>query len=135
LRAMRNAIQDAEIQPPEIQYVSAHATSTGVGDRAESMAIESLFGEHAHKLAVSSLKSMTGHLLGAAGAFGAGVTVLALHNQVVPPTANLNTPGDGCNLDYVPGCARPMPMEHAISNSFGFGGTNASLVFRHYQSA
>jgi 3-oxoacyl-[acyl-carrier-protein] synthase II len=135
LRAMRNAIQDAEIQPPEIQYVSAHATSTGVGDRAESMAIESLFGEHAHKLAVSSLKSMTGHLLGAAGAFGAGVTVLALHNQVVPPTANLTTPGDGCNLDYVPGCARPMPMEHAISNSFGFGGTNASLVFRHYQNA
>ncbi|MGO9126870.1 MAG: beta-ketoacyl-ACP synthase II [Terriglobales bacterium] len=134
LRAMRNAIQDADIRPQEIQYVSAHATSTGLGDRAESVAIEKLFGEHAHKVAVSSTKSMTGHLLGAAGAFGAGVTVLALHHQVVPPTANLTTPGDGCNLDYVPGRARPMLLQHAISNSFGFGGTNASLVFRHYQN-
>ncbi len=134
LRSMRNAIKDADIQPPEVQYVSAHATSTGVGDRAESAAIETLFGEHAPKLAVSSTKSMTGHLLGAAGAFAAGVTVLALHHQVVPPTANLSTPGDGCNLDYVPGSARPMPLQHAISNSFGFGGTNASLVFRHYSN-
>jgi len=134
LRAMRNAIQDAEIQPSEVQYVNAHATSTGVGDRAESAAIESLFGDHAHSLAVSSIKSMTGHLLGAAGAFAAGVSVLALHNQVVPPTANLDAPGDGCNLDYVSGGARPTSLHHAISNSFGFGGTNASLVFRHYQA-
>jgi 3-oxoacyl-[acyl-carrier-protein] synthase II len=134
LRAMRNAIQDADILPAEVQYINAHATSTGLGDRAESAAIESLFGDHAHSLAVSSTKSMTGHLLGAAGAFAAGVTVLALHHQVVPPTVNLTTPGDGCNLDYVPGSARSMPLQNALSNSFGFGGTNASLVFRHYQN-
>jgi len=133
-RAMRNAMRDAEVEPAQVQYINAHATSTGVGDRAESAAIEALFGEHAHKLAISSTKSTTGHLLGAAGAFGAGVTILALHHQVVPPTANLNVPGDGCNLDYVPLRPRSMPLQHAISNSFGFGGTNASLVFRHYQN-
>lgn len=133
-RSMRNAIRDACITPEEVQYVNAHATSTCLGDRAESQAIEALFGEHAYKLAISSTKSVTGHLLGAAGAFEAGITVLALHHQVAPPTANLTTAGDGCNLDYVPGKARPMPMQHAISNSFGFGGTNASLVFRRYDN-
>ncbi len=133
-RSMRNAIQDAGITPDKVQYINAHATSTCLGDRAESRAIESLFGDHAFDIAISSTKSVTGHLLGAAGAFEAGVTVLALHNQLAPTTANLAAPGDGCNLDYVGGGPRRMPIEHAISNSFGFGGTNASLVFRRYQN-
>ena len=133
LRSMRNAIQDAGIELADIQYINAHATSTELGDRVESMAIESLFGEHAASLAVSSTKSTTGHLLGAAGALEAGLTVLGIQNQIAPPTVNLAVAGDRCNLDYVPGAARPMLIEHALSNSFGFGGTNASLVFRRFQ--
>jgi len=132
LRSMRDAIKDADIDPHDVQYINAHATSTGLGDRAESQAIETLFNSHSSQLAVSSTKSMTGHLLGAAGAFEAGITVLALDRQIAPPTANLTTPDDGCNLDYVPGKARQMNIDYAVSNSFGFGGTNASLVFRRY---
>lgn len=132
LRSMRAALRDASICPCDVQYLNAHATSTELGDRSESQAIEALFGERASQVAVSSTKSTTGHLLGAAGAFEAGLTVLAVHDQVAPPTANLAAPGEGCNLDYVSEGARPMSIHHAISNSFGFGGTNASLIFRHY---
>jgi len=134
LRSMRAALRDAGICPCDVQYLNAHATSTELGDRSESQAIEALFGERAFQVAVSSTKSTTGHLLGAAGAFEAGLTVLAVHNQVAPPTANLAAPGEGCNLDYVSEGARPMSIRHAISNSFGFGGTNASLIFRHYSN-
>ena len=134
LRSMRNAIQDAGIDHKDVQYINAHATSTELGDRAESLAIESLFNSHAHKLAVSSTKSTTGHLLGAAGGLEAGITVLAVHNQIAPPTVNLSVAGEQCNLDYIPGVARPMVIRHAISNSFGFGGTNASLLFGRYDS-
>jgi 3-oxoacyl-[acyl-carrier-protein] synthase II len=133
LRSMRNAAQDAGVELKDVQYINAHATSTELGDRAESLAIESLFNSHAHNLAVSSTKSTTGHLLGAAGALEAGLTVLAVRHQIAPPTVNLSIAGDQCNLDYVPGVARPMAIHHAISNSFGFGGTNASLIFRHYE--
>jgi len=132
LRSMRNAVQDAGLELTDIQYINAHATSTDLGDRVESLAIESLFGGHAAKLAVSSTKSTTGHLLGAAGALEAGLTILSVQNQIAPPTVNLDAAGDRCNLDYVPGKARPMVIQHALSNSFGFGGTNASLVFRRY---
>lgn len=129
-RAMRNAIRDAGVEPSDVQYVNAHATSTQLGDRVESVAIERLFGEKASRLAVSSTKSTTGHLLGAAGSLEAGLTVLAMTNQIAPPTINFDAAGEGCHLDYVPHTARPLVIEHAISNSFGFGGTNASLVFR-----
>jgi 3-oxoacyl-[acyl-carrier-protein] synthase II len=110
--------------------VNAHATSTGLGDRAETLAIRRAFGAAADKLAVSSTKSMTGHLLGAAGAVEAIFSVLALRDQVAPPTINLYEPGEGCDLDYVPNTARQMPLTYTLSNSFGFGGTNGSLIFR-----
>jgi len=132
LRAMRAALRDANICACDVQYLNAHASSSEIGDRSESQAIEALFGERASQVAVSSTKSTTGHLLGAAGAFEAGLTVLAVHHQVAPPTANLAAPGEGCNLDYVSAGARPVPIQYALSNSFGFGGTNASLIFRHY---
>jgi len=132
LRAMRAALRDASICACDVQYLNAHASSSEIGDRSESQAIEKLFGERASKVAVSSTKSTTGHLLGAAGAFEAGLTVLAVHQQVAPPTANLAAPGEGCNLDYVPDSARSMAIQYALSNSFGFGGTNASLIFQHY---
>jgi len=129
---MRAALRDASICACDVQYLNAHATSTELGDRSESQAIETLFGDRASQVAVSSTKSTTGHLLGAAGAFEAGLTVLAVHDQVAPPTANLAAPGEGCNLDYVSDGARSLPIRYAMSNSFGFGGTNASLIFRHY---
>jgi len=129
-KAMSKALADAQLSPDRVQYVNAHATSTGLGDRAETLAIRRAFGPAADKLAVSSTKSMTGHLLGAAGAVEAIFCVLALRDQVVPPTINLHTPGEGCDLDYVPNTARPMSLEYALSNSFGFGGTNGSLIFR-----
>ena len=129
-KAMVRALADAELNPEQVQYVNAHATSTEVGDRAETTAIRRAFGAAADKLAVSSTKSMTGHLLGAAGAVEAIFCVLALRDQVAPPTINLDRPGEGCDLDYVPKHARPMRLECALSNSFGFGGTNGSLVFR-----
>ena len=129
-KAMSKALADAQLSPDRVQYVNAHATSTGLGDRAETLAIRRAFGPAADKLAVSSTKSMTGHLLGAAGAVEAIFSVLALRDQVAPPTINLHTPGEGCDLDYVPNTARPMALEYALSNSFGFGGTNGSLIFR-----
>ncbi len=129
-KAMAKALVDAQLSPERVQYVNAHATSTGLGDRAETTAIRRAFGSAADKLAVSSTKSMTGHLLGAAGAVEAIFCVLALRDQVAPPTINLHTPGEGCDLDYVPNSARPTPIEYALSNSFGFGGTNGSLIFR-----
>jgi 3-oxoacyl-[acyl-carrier-protein] synthase II len=129
-KSMANALRDAQINPDKVQYVNAHATSTALGDRAETTAIHRAFGEAAKSLAVSSTKSMTGHLLGAAGAVEAIFSVLALRDQVAPPTINLDEPGEGCDLDYVPKMARPMKLETVLSNSFGFGGTNGSLIFR-----
>jgi 3-oxoacyl-[acyl-carrier-protein] synthase II len=129
-KAMAKALVDAQLNPDQVQYVNAHATSTELGDRAETTAIRRAFGPAADKLAVSSTKSMTGHLLGAAGAVEAIFSVLALRDQVAPPTINLHTPGEGCDLDYVPNTARQMSLEYTLSNSFGFGGTNGSLIFR-----
>jgi 3-oxoacyl-[acyl-carrier-protein] synthase II len=128
--AMANAMKDAQINASDLQYVNAHATSTDLGDRAETLAMKRCFGAHASKIAISSTKSMTGHLLGAAGAVEAIFSVLAIRDQVAPPTINLDNPGEGCDLDYVPHTARPMPIDVALSNSFGFGGTNGSLIFR-----
>jgi 3-oxoacyl-[acyl-carrier-protein] synthase II len=128
--AMANAMKDAKLNPDDVQYVNAHATSTDLGDRAETIAMKRYFGDHAYKMAVSSTKSMTGHLLGAAGAVEAIFSVLAIRDQVAPPTINLDAPSDDCDLDYVPHTARSMPITVALSNSFGFGGTNGSLIFR-----
>jgi 3-oxoacyl-[acyl-carrier-protein] synthase II len=132
-RVMRNALRDAKLEPEKIDYINAHGTSTDVGDRIETLAIHRCFGDHAGKLAVSSTKSMTGHLLGGAGGLEAGITVLAIRDQIAPPTANHFAPGEGCDLDYVPNQARPMRIEYALSNSFGFGGTNGALIFKKYQ--
>jgi 3-oxoacyl-[acyl-carrier-protein] synthase II len=131
-RVMRNAIRDAGLEPHQIQYINAHGTSTPMGDLIETKALKRVMGEHAGKVAVSSTKSMTGHLLGGAGGLEAGITVLAIRDQIAPPTINLEHPDEGCDLDYVPGKARPMLIEHALSNSFGFGGTNGSLVFKKF---
>jgi len=131
-RVMRLAIKDAGIEPEQIDYVNAHGTSTEVGDRIETTALKRVFCDHAYKLAVSSTKSMTGHLLGGAGGLEAGITVLALRDQIAPPTVNLDVPDPACDLDYVPHKARPMKMEYALSNSFGFGGTNGCLIFKRY---
>jgi 3-oxoacyl-[acyl-carrier-protein] synthase II len=129
-KAMVKALADARLNPDQIQYINAHATSTELGDRAETTAIRRAFGAAADRLAVSSTKSMTGHLLGAAGAVEAIFCVLALRDQVAPPTINLHQAGVGCDLDYVPNQPRGMALEHTLSNSFGFGGTNGSLIFR-----
>jgi 3-oxoacyl-[acyl-carrier-protein] synthase II len=131
-RVMRNAMRDAKIEPHDVDYINAHGTSTEVGDRAETMAIKRAFGEHAYKVAVSSTKSMTGHLLGGAGGLEAGISVMAIRDQIAPPTTNLECPDVGCDLDYVPLHARPMKIEYALSNSFGFGGTNGCLIFKRY---
>jgi 3-oxoacyl-[acyl-carrier-protein] synthase II len=131
-RVMRNALRDAKIGPADVQYVNAHGTSTAVGDRAETIALKRAFDGHAYKLAVSSTKSMTGHLLGGAGGLEAGITVLAIRDQIVPPTINLDEPDEDCDLDYVPKVARPLAIEHALTNSFGFGGTNGCLIFKKY---
>jgi 3-oxoacyl-[acyl-carrier-protein] synthase II len=131
-RVMRNAMRDAGIDPTQVQYVNAHGTSTGLGDRAETLAIKRAFGDHAKKLAVSSTKSMTGHLLGGAGGLEAGICVLALRDQIAPPTINYDTPDPECDLDYVPNVARKMEMEYVLSNSFGFGGTNGCLIFKRF---
>jgi 3-oxoacyl-[acyl-carrier-protein] synthase II len=127
--AMRAALRDAGLDAAAVDYVNAHGTSTLAGDLAESRAIESVFGSAARGVAVSSTKSMIGHLLGAAGAVEAVFSILAIRDQVAPPTINLDKPGEGCVLDYVPNTAREMPIQHALSNSFGFGGTNGSLLF------
>ncbi len=128
--SMANALRDAGMNPDEIGYVNAHATSTPLGDLAETKAIKACFGEHAYKLMVSSTKSVTGHLLGAAGGIEAIFSVLAIHTSTVPPTINLDNPDEGCDLDYVPHTARQHPLRTALSNSFGFGGTNGSLLFK-----
>ena len=132
-RVMMNTMRDAKITPEQVGYINAHGTSTDIGDRLETIAIKRAFGDHASKLAVSSTKSMTGHLLGGAGGLEAGVTVLALRDQILPPTINLESPDEGCDLDYVPKVARKTRnLEYALSNSFGFGGTNGSLLFRRW---
>jgi len=128
--AMANALRNAGIRPDEVDYINAHGTSTPAGDVAESQAILQVFGAHADKLAVSSTKSMVGHLLGAAGGVEAIFSVLALRDQIAPPTINLDHPDPACTLDYVPHKARAMKMNVVLSNSFGFGGTNGSLLFR-----
>jgi 3-oxoacyl-[acyl-carrier-protein] synthase II len=129
-RCMRNALRNAGLNPEQVQYINAHGTSTPLGDKAETMAMKGVLGEHAKKVMVSSTKSMTGHLLGAAGGVEAIYTALALHHQVIPPTINLFEPGEGCDLDYVPNTARQAKLDVALSNSFGFGGTNGTLVMR-----
>ena len=116
-----------------MDYINAHGTSTPFNDRLETMAIKTTFGDHARRLAISSTKSMTGHLLGAAGGLEAGITALAIHHQVLPPTINLDNPDPRCDLDYVPNRCRKAAVTYALSNSFGFGGTNASLLFRRFE--
>jgi 3-oxoacyl-[acyl-carrier-protein] synthase II len=128
-RAMRMALKDAGLQPQDIQYINAHGTSTPVGDELETAGIKSIFGDSAKKLWVSSTKSMTGHTLGAAGAIESAFCVMALKDQIVPPTINLENPSENCDLDYVPGKARDGKLTHVMNNSFGFGGTNACLIF------
>ena len=130
-RVMRNALRDAKIEPDQIHYINAHGTSTDVGDRIETTAIKRVFGEHT-KVAVSSTKSMTGHLLGGAGGLEAGLSVLAIRDQIAPPTINYECPDPECDLDYVPNQARPMKIDYALSNSFGFGGTNGCLIFEKW---
>jgi len=129
-RVMRQAIADAGIEPRQVDYVNAHGTSTFHNDRTETKALRAVFGAHADELAVSSTKSMTGHLLGGAGGLEAGISALALDAQIVPPTINYETPDPECDLDYVPNEARKLEIEYALSNSFGFGGTNAALLFK-----
>jgi 3-oxoacyl-[acyl-carrier-protein] synthase II len=131
-RVMRGGLKDAGIAPDQVDYINAHGTSTEVGDKIETTAVKRTFGEHAYKVAVSSTKSMTGHLLGGAGGLEAGLTVLAIRDQIAPPTTNYEVPDPECDLDYVPNQARPMKMDYALSNSFGFGGTNGCLVFKRY---
>lgn len=131
-RCMANALRDAGLNPDQIDYINAHGTSTPAGDKAEASAVKRVFGEHAYKLAVSSTKSMTGHLLGAAGAVEAIFSVLALRDRVAPPTINLDEPDEGCDLDFVPHQAKALAIDTVLSNSFGFGGTNGSLVFRRF---
>ena len=131
-RVMQNALRDAGIRPDQVGYINAHGTSTPLGDKLETMAVKRAFGDHAYKLAVSSTKSATGHLLGGAGGLEAGITVLALRDQQLPPTLNLENPGEGCDLDYVPKQSRTANFEYALSNSFGFGGTNGSLIFKRW---
>lgn len=128
-QAMRNAIRDAGIDPSELDYINAHGTSTKAGDKAETQAVRAVMGDAAEQVAVSSTKSMTGHLLGAAGAIEAIFTILAIRDQIAPPTINLDNPDEGCTLNYVPFEAQKMNIKHALSNSFGFGGTNGSVLF------
>ena len=131
-RCMKNALRDAGLNPEAVDYINAHGTSTPAGDLAEAAAIKSVFGEHAYRLSVSSTKSMTGHLLGAAGAVEAIFSVLAIRDRIAPPTINLDEPDEGCDLDFVPHQAREREIDVALSNSFGFGGTNGTLVFRRF---
>jgi 3-oxoacyl-[acyl-carrier-protein] synthase II len=131
-RVMQRALVDAGLEAAQIDYVNAHGTSTDVGDKIETRAIKRAFCEHAYKLAVSSTKSMTGHLLGGAGGLEAGITVLALRDQIAPPTINHEFPDPECDLDYVPNQAREMKIEYALTNSFGFGGTNGCLIFKRF---
>jgi len=132
-RVMRAALKSAGVEPGQVDYINAHGTSTPHGDKVETIAIKRCFGDRAKKVAVSSTKSMTGHLLGAAGGLEAGISVLAVHHQIAPPTINLDCADEACDLDYVPNQARRMPIEYALSNSFGFGGTNAALLFKRFE--
>lgn len=132
-RAMVRAIRDAGLEPRDVEYINAHGTSTPWNDKIETLAIKRLFGDHAHRLAVSSTKSMTGHLLGAAGGVEAGLSALGLHHQVMPPTINYRNLDPDCDLDYVPNEARPASFSYALSNSFGFGGTNGTLIFKRFE--
>jgi len=132
-RVMNKAIKDARIEPSAIGYINVHGTSTPQGDRVEVIAIKRVFGDHARQMPISSTKSMTGHLLGAAGGLEAGITALALRDQILPPTINYRTPDPECDLDIIPNEARRVKLEYALSNSFGFGGTNGALVFKRYQ--
>jgi 3-oxoacyl-[acyl-carrier-protein] synthase II len=129
-RCMNNALRDARAEPSEVDYINAHGTSTPLGDVAETVAVKRCLGDHARKVAMSSTKSMTGHLLGAAGGVEAVFTVLSVKQQIAPPTINLMEPDPECDLDYVPNRAREMRIRLALSNSFGFGGTNGTLAFR-----
>jgi 3-oxoacyl-[acyl-carrier-protein] synthase II len=131
-RVMCAALRDAKVRPQQVGYVNAHGTSTPLGDAIETVAVKRVFGEHASKVAVSSTKSMTGHLLGGAGGLEAGISVLALRHQILPPTINYEQPDPACDLDYVPNQARKAEVEYALSNSFGFGGTNAALLFKRW---
>ena len=133
VRVMQSTLADSSVSPEQVQYINAHGTSTPYNDKLETLAIKKVFGDHASKLAISSTKSMTGHLLGGAGGLEAGITALALRDQVMPPTINLENPDPDCDLDYVPNQARKAEVEYALSNSFGFGGTNAALLFKRYQ--
>jgi len=134
-RVMKAALKSAGLQPAQVDYINAHGTSTPHGDKVETLAIKRCFGDHARKVAVSSTKSMTGHLLGAAGGLEAGITALAVYHQTAPPTINQDHPDEECDLDYIPNVKRSLPIEYALSNSFGFGGTNAALLFKRYSAA
>ena len=133
-RVMARALKDASLQPSDIQYINAHGTSTPVGDKTETLAIKTVFGEHAYKVAISSTKSMTGHLLGAAGGLESAVAAKVIQEGILPPTINYENPDPQCDLDYVPNTARKMDVTHVMSNSFGFGGTNATLIFSKHQA-
>jgi 3-oxoacyl-[acyl-carrier-protein] synthase II len=133
-RVMAAAVKSAGVTPAEVDYINAHGTSTPQGDQLETLAIKRCFGDQARKLSVSSTKSMTGHLLGAAGGLEAGITVLAVYHQLAPPTINLDHPDENCDLDYVPHRSRPLAIDYALSNSFGFGGTNAALLFKRFEA-
>lgn len=133
IRVMKNALKDAALSPTDISYINAHGTSTPFNDKIETFAIKQVFGEQAYKIPISSTKSMTGHLLGAAGGLEAGISVLALYHQLIPPTINYETPDPECDLDYVPNKARSAKMQYVLSNSFGFGGTNAALIFKRFE--
>ena len=133
VRSMRMAIRKAGITPDQVDYINAHGTSTPINDPTETLAVKRTFGAHAYRLAVSSTKSMTGHLLGAAGGLEAGITAMAIKHQIAPPTANLDEPDPACDLDYIPHIARPMKIDYALSNSFGFGGTNGTLLMKRYE--
>jgi 3-oxoacyl-(acyl-carrier-protein) synthase len=133
VRSMKMALRKAGIQPADVDYINAHGTSTPVNDPTETKAVKHVFGAHAYKLAMSSTKSMTGHLLGAAGGLEAGISALAMKHQIAPPTINLDHPDEECDLDYVPHKARPMKIRYALSNSFGFGGTNGTLLLKRFE--
>jgi 3-oxoacyl-[acyl-carrier-protein] synthase II len=134
VRSMQMALRKAGVRPDQIDYINAHGTSTPINDPTETLAVKRTFGEHAHKLVMSSTKSMTGHLLGAAGGLEAGITALSVRHQVVPPTINLDSPDPACDLDYAPHTQRKMAIQYALSNSFGFGGTNGTLLLKRYDS-
>jgi 3-oxoacyl-(acyl-carrier-protein) synthase len=130
---MRNALADANLLPQDIDYINAHGTSTPMNDRIETMAVKTVFGKHAYKVPISSTKSMTGHLIGAAGAVEAAICIMTIQHGIIPPTINLTHPDPNCDLDYIPNKARQAKVTTALSNSFGFGGQNACLVFRKFE--